>query len=142
MPSIKRCPECNHEFMVYRDTEEGSIGSECSSTVVSRWVSADANIVKLQWYDCPVCGCRTCIQADDQRTLKIVKRQLKVKESMSIPYTNRFRNREKQSNFLKKLDLKLAESRRRVASYMQGVQFIDRQNGNEYTVNFEDAALA
>lgn len=140
MPSLKRCPECNHEFMVYRGNEEECI--DIGSTIESRWVSADGNIVKLSWYECPACGCRTFTQADDQRTMKVIKHQMKVKDSMSTPYTNRFRNREKQKAFLKKLDGVLADSRRRVATYMQGVQFVDEFNGNSYTVNFEKAAFA
>lgn len=131
----RSCPECQAKFLV--QNEAPSIDERLSvSQLMSEWMSINGKSYRLTWYDCPACGRRIFVQADDRRTENILKKIVDVMARMDDKSTHRWDNHKKQSEYMKKLRSDLAESRKRVEKLVSGSVIVDRHSGTSHEVVF------
>lgn len=134
--NIKRsCPECGSDFRVRMDAP--SIDERLFvSQLKDEWVSVNGKMYRLTWYDCPSCGLRIFVQADDKRTENLLRKCKDVITRMNDKSTHRWDNSKKQSEYLKKLRSDLAASRRRVENEITGRAIVDRHTGTAHRLVF------
>lgn len=127
------CKECSQRFFI---VDSCDVNSPFESELHSEWLSVDFKSVKLTWYECPACGARHYVQADDWRTERIEAKCKDVVTRMADKSTHRFDNRRKLSEYLAKLQNDLASSRKRVENEVNGKQIMDFHTMAQHLVVF------